>query len=77
MLKKQTLDKNILTGKPQMCMLTIIILCDTFDDAVILNNTNRIMKTSCRTQRLLVFISCVTEKTCCRCLISQPFADLR
>ena len=25
MLKKQTLDKNILTGKPQMCMLTIII----------------------------------------------------
>ena len=40
MLKKQTLDKNILTGKPQMCMLTIIILCDTFDDAVFLNNTN-------------------------------------
>jgi len=39
MLKKQTLDKNILTGKPQMCMLTIIILCTTFKASTKVNNT--------------------------------------
>jgi hypothetical protein len=41
---------------------TMIILCDTFNDAVILNNTNRIMKTRYRAQHLLVLISGLSKK---------------
>ena len=43
MLKKQTLDKNILTGKPQMCMLTIIILCLNCGCIEYFNNTSGIL----------------------------------